>query len=66
MGYCGWGEGLAENEKEDLDDVVEALEVRELGVLAEDLGDDVRKLLFPGVELLGSLIWVGVFSVLDL
>ncbi len=49
-----------------MDDVVEALKVGELGVLAEDLGDDVRKLLFPAVELLGRLIWAAVVSVLGL
>lgn len=42
----------AEDEQEDLDDVVIALEVAQRRVPAEDLEDDVGEVLLPPVELL--------------
>lgn len=38
MSYRGWSQALAEDKEEDLSDVMEALEIRELGVLSENLG----------------------------
>ncbi len=37
MGYCSRSQRLPEDEKEDLNDVMEALEVGELRVFSEDL-----------------------------
>src|SRR5689334_13710606 len=42
----------AENEEEDLDDVVVALEVAQRWVLAEDFEDDMGELVLPTIELL--------------
>jgi hypothetical protein len=42
----------AEDEQEDLDDVVVALEVAQRGVTAQDVEDDSGELLLPPVELL--------------
>lgn len=42
----------AQDQQEDLDDVMVALEVAQKRVSAEDLDDDVRQLLLPAVELL--------------
>ena len=41
MSDCGGGEFGAENEEKDLDDIVKALEVGEIGMIAENLGNDI-------------------------
>lgn len=48
---CCWGIVGAEDEEEDLDDVMVALEVAQRGVSSQDIKNDIGELFLPALEL---------------